>query len=733
MIYWQKPWWYVLINFINCLVLIKRVLFLVVCTYCFILQTNLLARPAIQKYDKNQQRIFEFLADNVSHEDSKVIGEGNVVIINEDYYLTTQKAIYDINTQEIDLEGDVRVFKGNSLYLQSQKVRVRLKEDSSILEPFYLQDSTSGFWVSAECASMDRQTYKTSGAFVSSCSVNNPIWKIKVSSGEFDSQKSWAWLWNPRVYIYDFPVFYFPYLSFSTAFSRLSGILYPYVGNSSNDGLLYGQPIFFAQQTWWDMTLTPQIRTKRGYGVYGEFRLIDDKDSSLWVNTGIFEDMDSYQNKYNLKNQTHLGFQAQYQRKNLLTNGNDGYFNDDGIFIDVTQLNDIDYLRLQDDMQGLRDVNLQQQLITSSVNYFLQSNEDYIGIYGRYYTDLGKASNADTFQTLPALQYHRYLQSIPYTPILYGIDVQTKNFQRQTGFLAFLQEVSIPFFYSQSFLDDYMHIQLNPTLYAAKLNYRGYGAEDFRYDNGSYLSSALEASISSDLAKPYRDFFHTINLNVSYKEPKTYTNEGDFSQLLVFPDNRSRVSFAMSQYFYNTSLDLKLYHKIQQNIYLRESEFQYSDDLENEVQYFFNQSWSFLSSIFYSHNLGKISESTHQIGYNDEWFNIYFGHFYRRFDRGVFGNVNRVSFESANFLRAHLEYRFNNLYLFGSVGYNLEDNFFRTWSVGFYKEIQCFGFGIRYIKEIKPVLTNEGAVSVDDSYVLFEIKFLPIVSSNVRW
>ena len=321
------------------------------------------ARPSVKQFNKNQEAIFEFLADDMEYDNSIIIGKGHATVINLDYYINADSATYNTTTREITLKGNVNAYKGNALYLKAQEIKIKLQENYSFLEPFYLQDSTSGLWVEAKNAEYNQDVYTMQDASVSTCSVNNPIWQLKASESEYDVSKEWLTLWHPKLCIYDVPVLYFPYLSFSAGYKRKSGLLYPVLGSSNDDGILYSQPFYIATDDWWDMTLTPTIRTKRGAGLYSEFRMVDDKDQMLWANFGAFIDSKSYQEDYELENQTHYGFQLKYERKDLLTKAQN-YFYEDGLYADISQVSDVDYFRLADG-KAQDNADLQGSLLTS--------------------------------------------------------------------------------------------------------------------------------------------------------------------------------------------------------------------------------------------------------------------------------------------------------------------------------------------------------------------------------
>ncbi|OCR19288.1 hypothetical protein BA917_07520 [Helicobacter pullorum] len=688
--------------------------------------SNMEARAAIKQFNQQQESIFEFLADDMEYNKTQIIGKGHVTIINLDYFVTANKAIYDTQKQEILLSGNVNAYKGNSLYLKSQEVKIRLQEDYSFLEPFYLQDSESGLWVDSKSAEFNNNIYQTKETNISTCSVNNPIWTIKAKEGEYDANDEWLTVWHPRLCIYDVPVLYFPYLSFSLGYKRKTGLLYPLVGNSGDDGFFYSQPIFIAPDDNWDMTFMPQIRTKRGGGFYNEFRMIDDQDKILWVNLGYFGNSRSYQQTYDLENRDHYGIQLKYERENLFSKP-ENYFYEDGLYVDISQISDIDYFRLQEeDAQNIAD--LQGNLLTSRLNYYLKSSEDYLGFSARYYSDLEQTSNANTLQTLPEIQYHRQIDNILLDNLYYSFDYKASNFTRPVGYRAIQQEAELPIIYTQSLLNDFLNISLSPIFYGTSVDYSN-KQQDLNLNNGRYFSQYYRFKANTDLVKKYDSFGHTISLEAEYTLPGFEHKEGDFTSFFTLPGDRQELKLGGTQYFYTLDNSLILSHKMEQYFYFEDNDNKLGE-LENEIQYFYNNQWSFVSDIFYSHKEARISEATHQVNYESDYIKASFGHFVRE----SFAKEDWINgrFGEANYINMGFRKEFENFDVFANAGYDYREKYFKTWQVGVDMQIRCFSFGVKYVSEIYPMLTSRGAEARDDKYILFTIQFIPLLSSDLK-
>ncbi len=191
---------------------------------------------------------------------------------------------------------------------------------------------------------------------------------------------------------------------------------------------LYSQPIFIAPADNYDIELIPQIRTQRGYGSYANFRYADSPDSMLNLKTGYFKEFNNYRREEKLENSEHYGLDIDYERKNIFSTKKE---HQDGVFTSVRYLNDIEYIILKED-----DGNLgTDKKVESKVNYFYNTPEYYGGVYGKYYIDASKKSNANTLQELPQVQFHSYNKELFLENLIYSIDTKAQNFTRKEGLM----------------------------------------------------------------------------------------------------------------------------------------------------------------------------------------------------------------------------------------------------------------------------------------------------------
>ena len=169
----------------------------------FLLLLNILsAQTAIEQYDSNDNKIFELFADNLDSIDyTTIIATGNAVVISKEIYVIADYIKYDIKKKEANVVGNVKFYRDGSLFLRAQRAFVRFDDDYSMIEPFYMQDSKSGIWISASFAENKNNEYEFGDIVVSGCDIDNPIWHIEGSSGYYNQDSAIASIWNPRIYI----------------------------------------------------------------------------------------------------------------------------------------------------------------------------------------------------------------------------------------------------------------------------------------------------------------------------------------------------------------------------------------------------------------------------------------------------------------------------------------------------------------------------------------------------
>jgi len=666
----------------------------------------------------------EFIAGTISTAGEMVEAKDGIEVLYQDNYISAKRATYDKNGKLLELFGNVRLLKGERYYMLGDYVSLDLGKNEQKLDELFLQDKDTKLWISAAHAETNGSVYSLHQSMLSGCSPENPKWLLRFDEGTFNMEDKWVEVYGATLNISDVPVVYLPYASFPLDRSRRSGLLRPRMGISEDEGLFFQQPFYLAPDKSWDLEVIPQIRLDRGYGAFAKFRFIDSATSNGWIGAGAFKEKDKYRDKYLLENSVHAGFEAYYDRRHLFDNNFDG---SDGLFLDLHLIDDADYYNLQ----TTNGYDTQTStIITSRINYYLEKESDYFGAYGKYFIDVSKQSNSDTLQLLPSLQYHRYSRVLDDIDLMYSFDYRFKNHYRKNGIGGTQQEVRVPLHYSKSLLDDYLQLDISNTLYLSTINFDS--STPFVDDKGIFLRNNYSVGLSSDLIRAYDDYAHTLHLSVAYSKPEISLTDGFYSQenrlyeeanckvgepceFSTFAREEEQISFLAQNYFYDKSGNEFLYHRLKQRIYLDRS-FNDLEDLQSELRYRVVDDISFFNDIFYSHEYNRISRTATVLSYETDDLEFDFSHVFQ-------DDLTH----KGNYFRTRLEYDLDNKYtLFGFYTYDYEEKEARNWGLGWTMSRRCWSYSIGYREETRPILTKNGANSIFDKTLFFQIQLLPL-------
>lgn len=661
----------------------------------------------------------ELLANSVEKKLDIIEANGNVLIYSEKYLISANRALYDEKSGFLELFGDVNIIRGKDEAVRSKYAKININSDDGEFEPFFTYNTENSIWLECEKATGDEKFYITKNSILSSCNVQDPAWKLGFSEGKLNKKTNLLQLKNVVFYVRSVPIFYFPYFAISTDTTRRTGLLVPTLGYGFSEGFYYAQPMYIAEHHWWDIELVPQIRTKRGKGVYVTGRFVDTPDSKGEITVGGFENRKSYSKKENLKNDAHFGYEVKYQNSNLASYLIGKEFND-GLWVNFTYLNDVDYLNLKHNREKSLD-----SLVTSRLNYYLSRDSDYLGVYAKYYIDTSKIDNDDTLQELPTLQYHRFLDNLLLPNILYSLDLQYHNYYRKKGVNARQLELDLPITFYTSIFDDFIHLSASENIYATFVAY------DNKLDVSSekFTRNYHKFSAHTELAKSYDTFSHTLRAGLDYIVPSWDSGKitEDFISTQI---ETEKIRANLTQYFYNQAGQKKIRHSIAQTYNLniqknrnknaKESFGLFSDDLykygdlEHSIDYYFDDSLYVKNTLNYSHKRDKFSKIQTSLHVDTDRVRTDLIHTY----------LDNEKKKNNSFITANLDYDYDRHHtFFSAVDYDLEEKYSTMWKLGLSVREKCFNYTVSYKEEVRPKLTSAGADSVrkEGFYISFEL------------
>ncbi|WP_457749816.1 LPS-assembly protein LptD [Sulfurimonas sp.] len=693
----------------------------------------------------------EIYSSSIKSKGDIVHANGGVTVVYKEYFLSADRAVYNRKTQDLELFGHVRLNHDKKYKILGKYAKLNLAKKERYFKPFYLLEDKSDVWISAGEGESKAEILNVSSGTVSGCNPMNPLWTMEFSSSEYNTDSKWLNLYNTRLYIYDIPVFYTPYFGYSLDTTRRTGLLKPSFGISSTEGFYYEQPIYIAEQNWWDLELNPQIRTSRGKGVYTTFRFVDSAVSHGEFKAGYFKEKSDYYLRNNLQNQSHYGFNFRYNNTNPLNQwlGVD-LSGQSGIYVDINHMNDVDYINLSANNNAANQATATQVL--SRINLFYNTNDNYIGTYFKYYEDLTLQTNDNTLQKLPTIQYHHYLDTFLQDHLLYSFDVQSNDIQRIINKKVIQTDVNLPITLQTALFDEYINLSYKANMYLQHSKFSGHEQTPipgFEYHDGFYARNYHTISVSTQLTKAYENFSHVMGVEIQYnrkgwskkdgfyednleycsdfanKADATYAQRCEFYNISAI-QNDTQIDF--KQYFYDKSAQEILYHRLSQNISYENTKERYGD-LENELDYKVTSFLSYYNNMFYNYKQNKFSKIFNQISFNKYGLNVALSHLYK----DTFLPKTETYTPYTSYFTSTIKYVYNTHYSYNaSYNYDIELKERKSMSFGFIYTKRCWDFGIQYTENNRPVLTTVGTAksSVYDRYIYFTIILKPLMKAN---
>lgn len=680
----------------------------------------------------------QLLADDVKQDKGIVTANKNVVVYSQEYLVTADCAVYDQNSSVIELFGNVNMMKGKDEVSRSNYAKLNLKNNNAAFESLFMMNKDMEVWMRSDESSSDSEYYRVRKAMVSSCNVQDPDWSITSSSAMLNKQSKFLHLFNPVFRIANVPVFYLPYFGFSTDTTRRTGLLPPELGYGKSEGFYYKQPVYFAPYNEWDLEFDPQIRTNRGAGIYGAFRFTDSPDSRGEISFGSFTDKNSYRakqkgetsNRAELKNKTHKGVGLKYERDKLIKYLSEADLQE-GMWIDATKLNDIDYLNLKG-----RDDDY-DSLVTSKFNYFIANDDHYFGAYAKYYIDTekigSKNENKDTLQELPSLQYHKFTDDIVLPNILYSLDLQSHRYDRKIGVRATQYEFTLPASVHVPLFDDSLTFSFYEYLYASRINYENKinSFDDKREDkHANFVNNYHKFALHTDLAKAYESFYHTLNFGAEYLLPGyrkgnlddefIYDKDlNEYENFLAQDQSKEEVSGYLTQYFFNGSGRKVVKHSISQGYYTKDDEY---SNLKNAIYLYPFENFSLYNKLEYSHKDRELKKVQNGLYYTHDLFWINMLHTMKKSDSKAKNSATKDSYFTSS-AGVKLPHQYS---LIGGWQYDLERSYTKSWRVGVLHQRKCWNYGLIYQHDVEPTTTTSGSASTKKSGIYFTINFYPM-------
>ncbi|WP_422229049.1 LPS-assembly protein LptD [Rickettsia endosymbiont of Halotydeus destructor] len=218
-------------------------------------------------------KINNVAANFIEYKEKLIYAKGNVTIAIDNYFLTADNLLYDIEDDILWAEGNVKIKDEKDTIIIGEKVILKDKFKAGVISEFILFFGDNTLLVSKLAERINENKARLYDSKFTPCEITcgkNPIWQISAKDTYVDFDTNKITYRNVFFEVYGVPIIYLPYFSHPTPSAPASsGILIPSI---KNEGL--GIPLYLRAKPNMDFTLTPRIFKKyQIFELEGRYRL----------------------------------------------------------------------------------------------------------------------------------------------------------------------------------------------------------------------------------------------------------------------------------------------------------------------------------------------------------------------------------------------------------------------------------------------------------------------------
>ncbi|NHH99522.1 LPS assembly protein LptD [Oceanimonas sp. MB9] len=208
--------------------------------------------------------------------DGKILYRGDVEVIQGERRLNTDYMELEQQSRDVLAEGNIRLTDGTITVESDTRLTGNLTTKDTELDQARYQlhgDPGRGEAQLAQLTGASGQVDLSSASYTT-CPPGEEVWQLKASTVTVEQDEIFGEAWNAVLWLGDVPVFYFPYLKFPVKNERQSGLLYPTLEISGDNGTDFRLPYYWNIAPNYDATITPRYMEKRGTMAQLEFRYL---------------------------------------------------------------------------------------------------------------------------------------------------------------------------------------------------------------------------------------------------------------------------------------------------------------------------------------------------------------------------------------------------------------------------------------------------------------------------
>ena len=215
----------------------------------------------------------EFTSDSLEVDEKKnlMVAKGNVVIKSQNETIKADKVLYDKTLDKALATGNISIINDDGTVYETSEITLTNEFKDILALTLFVQFKDNSKIKASKLIKTNEKSIFIDGKYTPcDCDFKNnekPIWQLNSSKITHDVNKKTIYFENVVLKIFDFPIFYFPYLSHpDPSVKRKSGFLTPTWSSSSRNGFQSSIPYYFAPNNKsWDSTFTNHYKGKHGY------------------------------------------------------------------------------------------------------------------------------------------------------------------------------------------------------------------------------------------------------------------------------------------------------------------------------------------------------------------------------------------------------------------------------------------------------------------------------------
>lgn len=213
-------------------------------------------------------------SSEINTDTQTAIMQGHVVFTQGWRQMESERVEIDRDNEILKLQGEVKIREPGLLFI-GEKAEINSENETLSIEQAQYLFHEQRIRGSADKISRASTTgIVIDNASYTACEPGDNAWVLYADQIDINEETGRATAKGVKIETEGVPVFYAPYFQFIVDDRRATGILYPELGYSSDEGFQYRQPIYINLAENQDMTITPTYTARRGSGLEAEYRLL---------------------------------------------------------------------------------------------------------------------------------------------------------------------------------------------------------------------------------------------------------------------------------------------------------------------------------------------------------------------------------------------------------------------------------------------------------------------------